>query len=290
MSAKTAITSLVLASALSSALATLASAGPLTDAEKAAAMAAHKEKCFGVALKGQNDCAAGPGTTCQGTSTVDFQGNSWKFVQGGTCTSIATAERQARLADGDVSQSDATARERRKTGTAMTRDLTAFAERDILCAPLSGASVAGLAGTSFKPQHLQAILAGPKPRGFFEVHAENYMGARRPAASRARSDPQRPFHFAARRVHVDRRAATPGQGASRALPRARSTLRAGARLRASGLVDARATSISTTSCRCPTPRRRSRRCAITSTRCRRRSAVRCCSKIRRPMSSSGNRP
>jgi uncharacterized protein (UPF0276 family) len=34
-----------------------------------------------------------------------------------------------------------------------------------------------LAGTSFKPQHLQAILAGPKPRGFFEIHAENYMGA-----------------------------------------------------------------------------------------------------------------
>ena len=53
-----------------------------------AATAAHKEKCFGVALKGQNDCAAGPGTTCQGTSTTDFQGNAWKFVQHGTCTSI----------------------------------------------------------------------------------------------------------------------------------------------------------------------------------------------------------
>jgi uncharacterized membrane protein len=88
MSARSTVTSLVLASALSSALASIASAGPLTEAEKAAAMGAHKEKCFGVALKGQNDCAAGPGTTCQGTSTVDFQGNSWKFVQGGTCTSI----------------------------------------------------------------------------------------------------------------------------------------------------------------------------------------------------------
>ena len=53
-----------------------------------AAIAAHKEKCHGVALKGQNDCAAGPGTTCQGTSAMDFQGNSWKFVQGGTCASI----------------------------------------------------------------------------------------------------------------------------------------------------------------------------------------------------------
>ncbi len=88
MSAKATITSLVLASAISSALATIAFAAPLTKAEGAAAVAAHKEKCFGVALKGQNDCAAGAGTSCQGTSTVDFQGNSWKFVRGGTCTSI----------------------------------------------------------------------------------------------------------------------------------------------------------------------------------------------------------
>ena len=88
MSAKTAISSLVLAGAVSTALATLAAAGPLTKAEADAAVAAKKEKCFGVALKGQNDCAAGPGTTCQGTSTVDFQGNAWKFVQGGTCANI----------------------------------------------------------------------------------------------------------------------------------------------------------------------------------------------------------
>lgn len=88
MSVKNAVSSAVLASAVATALATLASAAPLTKAEADAAVAAHKEKCFGVALKGQNDCAAGPGTTCQGTSTVDFQGNAWKFVQGGTCTSI----------------------------------------------------------------------------------------------------------------------------------------------------------------------------------------------------------
>lgn len=88
MSAKHIVTSIVLASAMSTALATLASAAPLTKAEMDAAVAAKKEKCFGVALKGQNDCAAGPGTTCQGTSTSDFQGNAWKFVQGGTCTSI----------------------------------------------------------------------------------------------------------------------------------------------------------------------------------------------------------
>lgn len=54
--------------------------------DKVAAM----EKCFGVALAGKNDCAAGAGTTCAGTSKVDFQGNSWKSVAQGTCTSIKT--------------------------------------------------------------------------------------------------------------------------------------------------------------------------------------------------------
>ena len=83
------VTTAVLAGAVAAAIASVASAAPLTKAEADAATAAGKVKCYGVALKGQNDCAAGPGTTCQGTSTVDFQGNSWKFVQGGTCTSIA---------------------------------------------------------------------------------------------------------------------------------------------------------------------------------------------------------
>ena len=78
---KTIISSAILATAIATAVATMANAGPLTKEEGAAATAAHKEKCYGVALKGQNDCAAGPGTTCQGTSTMDFQGNSWKFVQ-----------------------------------------------------------------------------------------------------------------------------------------------------------------------------------------------------------------
>jgi uncharacterized membrane protein len=86
---KTVVSSALLASALAALLASAAHAAPLTAAEGKAAIAAHKEKCFGVALKGQNDCAAGPGTTCQGTSTTDFQGNSWKFVQGGTCTNIS---------------------------------------------------------------------------------------------------------------------------------------------------------------------------------------------------------
>lgn len=44
-----------------------------------------KEKCFGVSLAGQNDCAAGPGTTCAGTSTIDYQGNAWTLVPAGDC-------------------------------------------------------------------------------------------------------------------------------------------------------------------------------------------------------------
>jgi uncharacterized membrane protein len=48
------------------------------------------EKCYGVSLAGKNDCAAGPGTTCAGTSKVDYQGNAWKLVPAGTCTSIKT--------------------------------------------------------------------------------------------------------------------------------------------------------------------------------------------------------
>lgn len=47
-------------------------------------------KCYGVALKGQNDCYAGPGTTCAGTSTMDYQGNAFKLVPKGTCTAMQT--------------------------------------------------------------------------------------------------------------------------------------------------------------------------------------------------------
>ena len=48
------------------------------------------EKCYGVAKAGQNDCAAGPGTSCAGTSARDYQGNAWKLVAEGSCTKIST--------------------------------------------------------------------------------------------------------------------------------------------------------------------------------------------------------
>lgn len=51
---------------------------------------AAKEKCYGVSMAGKNDCAAGPGTTCAGTSKADYAGNAWKYVPAGTCTSLKT--------------------------------------------------------------------------------------------------------------------------------------------------------------------------------------------------------
>ena len=51
---------------------------------------ADKEKCFGVALKGKNDCKAGAGTTCAGTSKVDYQGNAWSLVPKGSCEKTAS--------------------------------------------------------------------------------------------------------------------------------------------------------------------------------------------------------
>ncbi len=65
-------------------------------AQSTTAQATAKEKCYGVSLAGENDCAAGPGTTCAGTSTVDYQGNAWTLVDAGTCTEISLPD----MADG----------------------------------------------------------------------------------------------------------------------------------------------------------------------------------------------
>lgn len=66
---------------------------PAAAAEKKAA----SEKCYGISLAGKNDCAAGPGTTCAGTSKADYQGNAWKLVAKGTCTSISTPKGKGSL-------------------------------------------------------------------------------------------------------------------------------------------------------------------------------------------------
>lgn len=75
------------AAALALALGVAFTAQPVAAADEAAA----KEKCFGVAMKGKNDCAAGPGTTCAGTAKTDHQGNAWSYVPKGTCEKMMSS-------------------------------------------------------------------------------------------------------------------------------------------------------------------------------------------------------
>ncbi len=72
------------------AVAALVAGAGMAQANAGQATAPALEKCYGVSLAGKNDCAAGPGTTCAGTSIRDYQGNAWKHVPAGTCTSIRT--------------------------------------------------------------------------------------------------------------------------------------------------------------------------------------------------------
>lgn len=76
---------------MSNTMRTLAVAGAMATALAAhtsPAQAQAKEKCYGVSLAGQNDCASGAGTSCAGTSKVDYQGNAWTLVDFGTCVRI----------------------------------------------------------------------------------------------------------------------------------------------------------------------------------------------------------
>jgi len=88
---KTTIVTLALAGSLASALAAIATPAAADDA---------KEKCYGIAMKGQNDCAAGPGTTCAGTSKIDYQKNAFKLVPKGTCMSMKTPDGHGMLDQG----------------------------------------------------------------------------------------------------------------------------------------------------------------------------------------------
>ena len=72
------------------ALSALATSAAFAQSQPADAAKPAMEKCYGVSMAGKNDCAAGPGTTCAGSAKVDYQGNAWKFVPAGTCTTIKT--------------------------------------------------------------------------------------------------------------------------------------------------------------------------------------------------------
>ncbi len=85
---------LILAGSLSTALSLQSASAFAQPAEHA-----EQEKCFGVAMAGKNDCAAGPGTTCAGTSRVNYQGNAWKYVAKGTCVLIKTPKGNGSLTE-----------------------------------------------------------------------------------------------------------------------------------------------------------------------------------------------
>ncbi|QGN55371.1 DUF2282 domain-containing protein [Novosphingobium sp. Gsoil 351] len=77
------LTSTAVATVLASLVATAAHAGPVKPQP-------NKDKCYGISLAGKNDCAAGAGTSCAGTSKRDYAGNAWKYVAKGTCAAIKT--------------------------------------------------------------------------------------------------------------------------------------------------------------------------------------------------------
>src|SRR6187431_2846082 len=91
-----AVSALALAALVSGAA--LAQGQPMADGKPMADAKPVVEKCYGVAMAGKNDCAAGPGTTCAGTSKVDYQGNAWKNVPAGTCAAIKTPKGMGSLA------------------------------------------------------------------------------------------------------------------------------------------------------------------------------------------------
>jgi uncharacterized membrane protein len=65
--------------------------------DKGASIKGEKERCYAISMAGKNDCAAGPGTTCAGTSKVDYQANAWKYVAKGTCVSMTTPKGKGSL-------------------------------------------------------------------------------------------------------------------------------------------------------------------------------------------------
>lgn len=95
MSTKSVLSGTMIAGAMAAALASFGAVNSASAADV---------KCFGVSLAGQNGCAAGAGTTCAGTSKVNYQGNAWTLVQEGSCETampiLADTGKAVELPDG----------------------------------------------------------------------------------------------------------------------------------------------------------------------------------------------
>ncbi len=194
------------------------------------------EPCFGAALKGKNDCYAGAGTTCAGTSTADYQGNAFKLGRQGHLhgdqdpqgarqplpegltldaigrTPPARSPRYSGAAAMTLSPRTMERGLRPRGGDADMDPLRAMSRQDV-----TAARWRSHAGVGLKPQHVRDILAGTPDVGFFEVHAENYMGDGRPPASPPHRDPGALPAFDSRGRPFARRCRWPRSGASRPL-------------------------------------------------------------------------
>lgn len=84
------------------ALSALTAGSVLAAASAQAAAKPQMEKCYGVSLAGKNDCKAGAGTSCAGTSKVNYQGNAWKYVKKGSCTAMKTPKGKGSLTEKKV--------------------------------------------------------------------------------------------------------------------------------------------------------------------------------------------
>ena len=144
-------------------------AAALASVETAKAESADQEKCYGVALKGKNDCAAGPGTTCAGTSTINYQGNAWKYVPKGTCTAMVTPKGKGSL--------EPIAKLTPRCGTPSASGSMRPERCQRRACPPGPASAS-------RTQHFADIEESAPDVGFFEVHAENFMGAGGPPHAR----------------------------------------------------------------------------------------------------------
>jgi len=119
MNKMTRVTSLAASMLAAASLAACAQSETSTEGETAASGEAEateevaaKEKCYGISLAGKNDCAAGPGTSCAGTSTVDYQGNAWTYVDAGNCEKYGTEEGDFALPEGRTGSLEALERDK----------------------------------------------------------------------------------------------------------------------------------------------------------------------------------
>jgi uncharacterized membrane protein len=261
-------------------------AAPAIAASHGGAMKAETEKCFGVAMKGKNDCKAGAGTTCAGTSKTDYQGNAWSMVPKGTCekdrlTDLADRQGPARRVQGK----EGLIPKHRAQEPAMTiLPLRHAAPSD----PRRQRSLPARAGSGSSPS-ISATILKPAGLGFFEIHAENYMVAGGPfhhylTRIRERLSAVDPWRRA-----VDRRRVAARRSAPRPAGRAARPLPAAVLFRASGLVQPWRQFLNDL---LPVPTMhapRWRASANTSTACRPGSSAACCWKTRPPTSSSPRR-